>query len=804
MSQDNGTTGQGSDATTLPDATQSKSAPSQPSLTSGSTAGAESFPGKALATSEGQTESAGQDVKAKVNENGATAGQNVATEGSAVNGTTKPTEAAVAPSPTVPESTLGFAQAMLAVPVPQITLPTSLPHGHGHGHAHGPSHTPVTSSAQATVTAAPATTQVGAVPGVSTVEEPAVVAAAPQVPAPPMVVSYHPVTRAVDTYGGLDIMLVEKLSVPHYVPGREHLGAVDIHALTMSLKSGMKLEVTNALNTLSSLTKLESDNLVLSSCPELLDILLDLAEDTFRGWKTGIDRKDAGEDLTPSLTAVSRKEAEEMKRSAEEEDEEERKEEDLPLFFKKDQFDTYQELFEASVDEACHLMELKSSSREVDGTNAATNDQEDVEMTLAGGRGSCKSLALNFHEWCSNKDQFLSLSNTLRNLAFLPANFQFLAHHGRFLEVLKGTVLSFQMRGLRRQLNPDAEQEEDDDEKADASKERIGGEEIVGATTASGTDTAATLDGVHKDASIKSEKTDATVVDDKDEDISITEGSGNSALSGSDSLSMSGKRQIKKEGSISSTSKSRTRTRDEWLPETGALTILEHRKDVLTILSNLAGYMTLPDGDTAQWIMMMLLDFLQVHDTYYASLALEVTAKLGISHENRVLLASVDRELRMAHLRQKKGSGSAASRANGSAGNQYQANSHGNKHSLYTSDEKNSGKTWEQGGFLQPLFQLLSTMVAQALTTVTSQPPGSTLPNSALAHLEMLMLALFNLAVLSEAGFRRHMALQPGFVSGLLRLGVLLADIRTPSYTSASMRTVETVRVIAKDNEGLL
>jgi hypothetical protein len=31
-------------------------------------------------------------------------------------------------------------------------------------------------------------------------------------------------------------------------------GAVDVHALTMSLKCGMKLEVTNVLNTLTTLS----------------------------------------------------------------------------------------------------------------------------------------------------------------------------------------------------------------------------------------------------------------------------------------------------------------------------------------------------------------------------------------------------------------------------------------------------------------------------------------------------------------------------------------------------------------------
>lgn len=104
------------------------------------------------------------------------------------------------PSTNGPESTLGFAQAMMAVPVPVITLPPSI--------AQTP--LPVPSKPQA-----------------STVEPeaPETTAEAPSpVPAAPLIVAYHPITRAVDTYGGIDVMAVEKYNVPHYVPGREYLG----------------------------------------------------------------------------------------------------------------------------------------------------------------------------------------------------------------------------------------------------------------------------------------------------------------------------------------------------------------------------------------------------------------------------------------------------------------------------------------------------------------------------------------------------------------------------------------------------
>lgn len=452
--------------------------------------------------------------------------------------------------------------------------------------------------------------------------------------------------------------------------------------------------------------------MVLAHCPELLDILLDLAEDTSRSWKTRDGLFGCGAEDDGSMDESTC----------------ESKEKSL-LFSQKDDFDTYRELFEASVDEACHLMELGSSGDRTSPDLLESVDDEDVEMSPAQRSGSTNR-SFSTHEWSSNKDQFLSLSNTLRNLSFLPANFQFLARHPRFLQVLKGTVLSFQMRGLRLHLSHQ-ESTESHTIKAEAS------------------------DTQSKDTTMEFDDVPST-----GSDISL--------------------KAVQKP--LSETT--------EWLPPTGALTILEHRKDVLTILSHLAGYMTLPDSDTAQWVMLLLLDFLQTQDTYYSSLALEVIAKLGISHENRVLLASVDRDLRMAHLKKRHG-GKLPSRTNGS-----------NKHQHPLDDS--TGDRWEQGGFLLPLFQSLSAMVAQALTMVTSQTAGITLSNSTLAHLEMLMLAMFNLAVLSEPGFKRYMVLQPGFVSGLLRLGVLLADIRTPAYTSVSMRTVETVRVIAKDNESLL
>lgn len=482
------------------------------------------------------------------------------------------------------------------------------------------------------------------------------------------------------------------------------------------------MEVTTALNTLSTLTKQDSDNLQLARCPELLDTILDLTEETFDSWKVGggIQMAPAKPELVEDMM-----DTESCTKSVAL---------PPPIFSQKALFDTYEELFEASVDEACHLMEIQPGSRML------VDDQEGDSDTET----ESSQTTLRFQEWSSNKDQFLALSNLLRNLSFSPGNFEFLAQYPRFLQVLKSTLLRLQMKGLSQSFGAGAQD-------------------------------------------VKSDTDESTAVrsDDDNNNINAT------TTTEEESSSRSMEEAYHKNG---------------WLPSTGALTILEHRKDILTILANLSGYLILPDSDSAQWIMILILDFLQAQDTYYASLALEAVAKLGISHDNRLLLSSVDRDLRMEGLKQRNGGrlptrNPKSSLSSSSSHHHHNNRSHHNHHQLnFDGPEK-----WESGGYLLPLFESISAMLAQALTTVTAQQAtGVVMPHSGLAHLETLMLAAYNLAALSEMDFRRYMVLQPGFVSCLLRLSVILADVRTPAYTSASMRMVETLRVVSKDNEHLL
>jgi hypothetical protein len=494
------------------------------------------------------------------------------------------------------------------------------------------------------------------------------------------------------------------------------VGAVDIHALIMSLKSGMKMEVTTALNTLSTLTKQNSDNLQLARCPELLDTILDLTEETFDSWKVGEGIQIAPLKPEPVEDVIDMDVHAKLGAPV-----------PPPIFSQKAHFDTYEELFEASVDEACHLMEIQPGSRMLvdDQEGDLDSDSESSQTTL------------RFQEWSSNKDQFLALSNLLRNLSFSPGNFEFLAQYPRFLQVLKGTLLRLQMKGLSQSFGAGAQDVKSDTEESNAER-------------SSGTN--------------------------NDDNATAT----------------------------AATSTAETHHKNGWLPSTGALTILEHRKDILTILANLSGYLILPDSDSAQWIMLLILDFLQAQDTYYSSLALEAVAKLGISHDNRLLLSSIDRDLRMESVKRRNGGRMPTRNTKSSSSSHHHHNNNNRSHHNHQLNFDGPEK-WDSGGFLLPLFESISAMLAQALTTVTAQQAtGVVMPHSGLAHLETLMLAAYNLAALSEMDFRRHMVLQPGFVSCLLRLSVILADVRTPAYTSASMRTVETLRVISKDNEHLL
>ncbi|EXJ73765.1 uncharacterized protein A1O5_03527 [Cladophialophora psammophila CBS 110553] len=64
-----------------------------------------------------------------------------------------------------------------------------------------------------------------------------------------------------------------------FAPSIRELGVIDIHALTMAIKSGMHAETRVALDTLVTLSMESSLPLALSECDDLVDTLLDCAQD---------------------------------------------------------------------------------------------------------------------------------------------------------------------------------------------------------------------------------------------------------------------------------------------------------------------------------------------------------------------------------------------------------------------------------------------------------------------------------------------------------------------------------------------
>ncbi|KAI8062561.1 hypothetical protein BC940DRAFT_308552 [Gongronella butleri] len=187
------------------------------------------------------------------------------------------------------------------------------------------------------------------------------------------VTMYVPHVRTIESYGGVDLKYFDKYELKPLVVQLAELGAVDIQALIMSLKSGLKMEVANALNGLTMVTT--HTPLALAQCDDLLDVLLDVLDQDFFGY----------ESLSGSGGGSS---------SSEQEKEEEKDESQI----------NYATLFDMSLDEMKGLIPmLEDSSSEM---------------------------------WLSLRERCLCILNLLRNLSFIPHNMEYLARHERFVSTL--------------------------------------------------------------------------------------------------------------------------------------------------------------------------------------------------------------------------------------------------------------------------------------------------------------------------------------------------------------------------------
>ncbi|GAA6035903.1 hypothetical protein JCM8097_005154 [Rhodosporidiobolus ruineniae] len=108
-------------------------------------------------------------------------------------------------------------------------------------------------------------------------------------------IEYAPMVRPVETYGGLDLGLMEQTAAKVEKTRRKRnlhdLGTVDIHSLTMQLRSRLPSEVAYALNALTLVVQQMSLDrgdggleFPLSRCPDLAEELFDLLEETAFGF----------------------------------------------------------------------------------------------------------------------------------------------------------------------------------------------------------------------------------------------------------------------------------------------------------------------------------------------------------------------------------------------------------------------------------------------------------------------------------------------------------------------------------------
>ncbi|CEG75877.1 hypothetical protein RMATCC62417_10853 [Rhizopus microsporus] len=199
----------------------------------------------------------------------------------------------------------------------------------------------------------------------------------------PVQATYIPKTRNVETYGGIDLKYFDKFEIKPPVPHLGELGVIDIQALTLSLKSGMKMEVTNALNILTVLTvqpniqQQQAPNLPLAQCDDLLDTLLDYLEQDILGT---YKRFQLNDDDGPNETVDETKKGQILNEL------------------------TYADLFDMSLDEMKSLIpQLEDSTSDV---------------------------------WISLRERCLCIFNILRNLSFMNDNIEYLARHRRFSELM--------------------------------------------------------------------------------------------------------------------------------------------------------------------------------------------------------------------------------------------------------------------------------------------------------------------------------------------------------------------------------
>ncbi|KAJ2295483.1 hypothetical protein IWW55_005432, partial [Coemansia sp. RSA 2706] len=180
---------------------------------------------------------------------------------------------AVGELPGLGPASLGSAPSL---PTNGIT-PTStrlIPPGSSIHSAHMSPDTPLSTTGSAT--GAPNSAPPTAPSGASKAPAPLLVT----IPAPPATqqLRFFPLERSLDTVGGVDLQTYIALRPRLRQPSLSEYGSIDIRALTLSIESGITMEVTNALNTLIVLTAHPDTVLPLSHCENLAEVLFGILE----------------------------------------------------------------------------------------------------------------------------------------------------------------------------------------------------------------------------------------------------------------------------------------------------------------------------------------------------------------------------------------------------------------------------------------------------------------------------------------------------------------------------------------------
>ena len=100
----------------------------------------------------------------------------------------------------------------------------------------------------------------------------------------PQSTNYEPHTRTIEYDGGYDIAALHELgttiarAIPN-MPAVDEMGVIDMRAITRSLECGIRGEVRYALDALAIITRDERIHFELEKCEDLLDIIVDCAEE---------------------------------------------------------------------------------------------------------------------------------------------------------------------------------------------------------------------------------------------------------------------------------------------------------------------------------------------------------------------------------------------------------------------------------------------------------------------------------------------------------------------------------------------